>query len=153
MRSSLFLLISALLASPVLAQGAPAGSRQYSGTIELGMTVADFASLASTASPAEIAAKLKGRAFLLLGTLSKPIIAESENFSALATLQQGVWTGTSAVSIVRIYVRFSGDEFADFVEGAKGVRVMALLDSPELAAAPEGGMALFFRVLSIRKTE
>lgn len=152
-RSILAFVVAAMVSIGVFAQGAPVGKQSYAGTVELGTTITDLARLASSGSPAELASRLKGKAFLLVGTLGKPVIAETETFSATAPFQEGVWSGTSSVSIVRVYLRFTGDEFADFAERERGIRAVALLDSGELAPAPDGGMAIYFRVVSIRAVE
>ncbi len=150
-RTILAVLAAVLAVSALAAQGEPVGRQAWTGTLELGTTISRLAELAG--NPAQAAAAVKGKAFLLVGTLGKPISGDTEPFSAVAPFQEGVWTGTSSVGILRIYLRFSGDEFAEFAGSVKGVRAVALLDSGELAPAPDGGMALFFRVVSIRVVE
>lgn len=145
-------LLACALSLPLWAQGLPQGQKTYSGTVELGMTIAELASLAQRGDAG--LAQLQGRAFLILGTLAKPAVdEEAQPLSATAAFQQGVWEGNAAVRLVMVELRFQGDQFAGFLETARGVKAMALVDSPRLIDMPGVGLVISFRVLSVQATE
>jgi len=132
------------------AQSIPHGQKAYSGTIELGMSIADIAAMARSGSSAQ----LQGRAFLIMGTLAKPAVdEEAPVLTAVAALQQGIWESSSSIKLAMVQLRFQGDQFAEFLTSARGLRVVVIIDMPTLVEIPGIGQVVSFRVLSIQAVE
>lgn len=130
------------------AQDQHAGASAYSGTMELRTSITDFAAMAS-GSDSAIQARTKGKAFMLLGSLAKPIVRDIDNFIAVAEFSEGRWIGTSNIELFRVYLEYRGDDYRFLLTVPVGTRAIVVVDRPTIAPGPDGEPAVFFQVLAI----
>ena len=130
------------------AQDQHAGVSAYAGTVELRASITDFTALV-TEGDAALQARSKGKAFLMLGSLAKPIVRDDSDFTAVAEFSEGRWIGTSSIELFRVYLEYRGDDYRFLLTVPVGTRAIALVDKPAIFRGPDGEAAVIFQVLSI----
>jgi hypothetical protein len=143
------LLLLTIAIPAILAQGLMVGISNYTGTIELGMSIGSFAAIASRGD-AEALEALQDQAFLLSGTLSRPIVQEDDPFVAIFEFMEGEWLNPAKVVLHRVLLVFSDAEFSDYLAEASGIRALALVKYPQLVIGPDGALMVLFEALGIR---
>jgi hypothetical protein len=137
------------LVSAIPAQGLTSGAPEYRGTIDFSRSIADFSGIADRGDFLSLR-NMQDKAFLLFGTLTKPIILDDAPYLAIAEFLEGQWVGRSRLLLHRVMLVFSGDSFIELLDGPTGLRAIALVRSPRLDDAPDGQPVIYLDVISIK---
>lgn len=122
------------------------GDGAYTGRIDLQMTIARLAAMASRG---ELSAS-DGTAYLLYGTMSRPVVASEEPFVAVAEYLEGEWIGTSKVVLHRVYLVFRGEAYREFLSGVSGMKAVVTVRDATVKPAPDGTPSAYLEVMSLR---
>lgn len=148
-RVILALACAVALASAIPAQGLVSGALEYRGTMDFSKSIADFSGMAERGE-SQALRNMQDKAFLLFGTLTKPIILEEDPYLAFAEFLEGAWVGRSQLVLHRVLLVFSGNSFQELLDGPSGLRAVALVRSPRLEQAPDGVPVIYLDVISIK---
>lgn len=148
-RMILALACAVALASALPAQGLTAGALEYRGTIDFSRSIADFSGMAERGD-AQTLRTMREKAFLLFGTLTKPIVLDDTSYLAFAEFLEGEWVGTSRLLLHRVLLIFSGEEFRELLDGPSGLRAVAIVGNPRLEEAPDGVPVIYLDVIAIK---
>ena len=148
-RLILTLACAAALASIVPAQGLNSGAAEYRGIIDFTKTIADFSGIAARGDFLPLR-NMQDKAYLLFGTLTRPIPREEDPYLAYAEFLEGEWLGKSQLVLHRVMLIFSGEEFRELLDGPPGLRAVAVVRSPRLEAAPDGSPVIYLDVVAIK---
>lgn len=133
------------------AQGAPLGDKTFVGRIDLRVGIARLEEIARTNDTAALADLSGGTtALLLFGTLSKPVVSSDEPFEAQTQFLEGEWIGTAKLVLHRVFLKFAGDEYREFLDGASGKRTVVLARDPVIRTSPDGAQDVYLSVIAVR---
>jgi len=148
-RALMAMVVAAVLVAGAFAQGAMVGTDEFVGSVTMGYTVKDLATMAGTGNP-DATAVLAGKAIVLFGSLSRPMVTQEEPFEAVVELLEGEWVDEATVALHRVYLVLRGEAFREFIEGIKGMRALAIATEATLGTAPDGSPAVYLVVVAIR---
>lgn len=148
-RMILALACAVVLASAISAQGVTSGTLEYRGIIDFGSSIADFAAMAERGESLSVR-NLQDRAFLLFGTLTKPVFLDEGPDFAIAEFLEGQWVGKSRLLLHRVMLAFSGEKFLELLNGPTGLRAVAIVRNPRLGKAPDGHQVIYLDVIAIK---
>ncbi len=148
-RACLYALCGLVVIGAAGAQDRPMGTGSYTGTINIDGSIIEMADTARKGQAA-LEAYARNKAFLLFGSLSKPLLADSDTYEAVVEFTEGRWIGTSRIELFRVFLEVRGDDFAELSKITVGARAIAVVDRPVIKAGPDGQPAVFVRLLSIR---
>ncbi|HPE35525.1 MAG TPA: hypothetical protein PK625_00110 [Spirochaetales bacterium] len=136
-------------AAGLAAQDAPLGSERYTGTLELEISIEQLSTWAAQGQAA-VQQQAAGKAFLLTGSMAKPIQSPGDTYTALIEFSEGKWIGTSRIELFRVYLELAGAEFEALGGITPGTRAIVVADKPTVKAGPDGKPAIYLRVISLR---
>ncbi|HAE23108.1 MAG TPA: hypothetical protein DCG47_12405 [Spirochaetaceae bacterium] len=150
MKPVLFCALIALAAmSAAFAQDQALGDSQYNGTLVLNSSLIDLASLAQSGEAA-LRDFTRGKAFLLFGSLSKPIQSDATGYEAIMEFTEGRWIGSSRIELYRIFLKLSGSEYEALSGITVGTRAAVLIDGAVVQPGPDGKPAVYASARSVR---
>jgi hypothetical protein len=150
MKRALFCALIALAAmGAAFAEDQALGDSQYDGTLVLDGSLIELARLAQTGEAA-LRDYTRGKAFLLFGSLSKPIQSEAEGYEAIMEFTEGRWVGNSRIELYRIFLILSGSEYEALAGITVGTRAAVLIDGALLQPGPDGKPAVYATTRSVR---
>ncbi len=150
MKRALFCALIALVAAgAAFAQDQALGDSQYNGALILNGSLIDLARLAQSGEAA-LRDYTRGKAFLLFGSLSKPIPSEAEGYEAIMEFTEGRWIGNARIELYRIFLILSGEKFEALADIDVGTRAAILIDGAALRPGPDGKPAVYATARSVR---
>jgi hypothetical protein len=148
-RVILALACAVALASSIPAQGMTSGAMEYRGTMDFSRSIADFAGMAERGEFLALR-NLQDKAFLLFGTLTKPVFLDEGPYLAFAEFLEGQWVGKSRLLLHRVILAFPGEEFLELLDGPTGLRAVAIVRNPRLDKAPDGSPVIYLDVIAVK---
>jgi hypothetical protein len=152
-RFAAILVLALGTALSAVAQDSIVGMGSVTGTLELSTGITELAAMASGPNAKATLASIQGKYILLFGTIGSTVSrsADGEPFSVTVELLAGAWEGTSKLVLHRIYVRFVDERFKDLLTKPEGKKIMAILGSPSLGQAADGGQVAVFQAVAVTK--
>lgn len=148
-RTTLASLVLVMAAFAAFAQDRALGAESYTGTVALDQTVIELARFVGQGQ-AKLDAFARGRAFLLVGSLSRPLIVSDDPPRYLIELSQGRWVGTSRIELFKLLLVADGESFKALHGVTDGVRAVIMADRPMIGSGPDGEPAVILRAISIQ---
>jgi len=144
-RTTLASLVLVMAAFAAFAQDRAVGAESYAGTVALDQSIIELARFAGQ-SQASLDAFARGRAFLLVGSLSRPLVVSDDPPRSVIELSQGRWVGTSRIELFKLLLVADGEAF----RALDGVRAVVVADRPMVGSGPDGEPAVLLRAISIQ---
>ena len=148
-RTTLASLVLVMAAFAAFAQDRAVGAESYAGTVALDQSIIELARFAGQ-SQASLDAFARGRAFLLVGSLSRPLVVSDDPPRSVIELSQGRWVGTSRIELFKLLLVADGEAFRALDGLTDGVRAVVLADRPMVGSGPDGEPAVLLRAISIQ---
>lgn len=126
------------------------GQASFSGRTILDASISGLAAMAAANDQAALEAMGQSSAYVLFGTMAKPVVASDEPFEAVVELMEGAWVGTSSLVLNRVHLVFQGEEFRALMDEARGLKAVVIATQPTIVQMQDGSGAMVMLVLSAR---
>lgn len=148
-RTTIAGLVLVMAAFAAFAQDKAVGAEGYVGAVALDQTVIELALFAGR-DQASLDDFARGRAFLLVGSLSRPLVVSDEPPRSVIELSQGRWVGSSRIELFKLLLVADGEAFTALDGVTDGSRAVVVADRPMIGAGPDGEPAVILRAISIQ---